>query len=165
MLTDLFWMKGLSLWASRERTSCWFLSSFLLAQQIDEVRTCHRDETCQTAWNTVVLGHDLSLGVKGNSSIWWQMKTQVGENCRTERVNFFPLGRDRQPCCLCVRQIFWNETLPVLLSLLSFTIGLLWLGGKNASVAADRLQLSGSCGQGEPAGLSHTKPCAGSAGD
>lgn len=107
-------MAGLSFWAGRERTSCWSLSlsSFLLAQEIDEVRTCRRDETCQTTWNTVVLGHVLSLGVKGNSNIWWQMKMQVGENYRTERVNFFPLRRDQQPCSLCVRQCFLKSNCP-----------------------------------------------------
>jgi len=39
------------------------------AQQIDEARTCHREEICHVAWYTVVLGQVLFLGVKRNTSI------------------------------------------------------------------------------------------------
>lgn len=77
------------------------------------MRTCHRDEICQTAWNTVVLGLVLSLAVKGNSSIWWQTKMKVGENCITEKVNFLHPQRDQQlPACALVRQCFLKSNCP-----------------------------------------------------
>lgn len=105
-------MAGLSLWAGRERTSCWFLSlsSFLLAQQIDEVRMCRRDETCQTTWNTVVLGHVLSLGVKGTQISDDRWKCKLGKTIELREWIFSLFGEISSHAACVLGSVFWNQT-------------------------------------------------------
>lgn len=88
------------------------------------------------------------------------MKMQVGEHCIAERVNFSPLQRDQQPCSLCVRQCFlksncprYSPCFPSLLacsdSVEKMPVPLL------TGCSWPALGWAGSCGQGEPAALSH----------
>lgn len=165
-------MAGLSLWAGRERTSCWFLSlsSFLLAQQIDEVRTCCRDETCQTTWNTVVLGHVLSLGVKGTQISDDRWKCKLGKTIELREWIFSLFGEISSHAACVLGSVFWNQTARVtLLAFLHHWPAVTrWKKCQSAcwqgAVGQPRAWAS-SCGQGEAAALSHMKPCAGSGGD
>lgn len=56
--------------------------------------------------NAVVLGQVLPLGVKRNTSIWWQMKMQVREKRRPDTGNLLPFWRDPTVCRMHARWLF-----------------------------------------------------------
>lgn len=150
-------MACLSLWAGRERTSCWFLSFFFPSSLADRW-----GEDMPQGWDLPDCLERHSFGARSFPGCEGKLKYLMtdenagwGKPYNWEREFFLALEIRSHAACV-LGSVFWNQTACVTLLAFPHRWPALtrWKECRSACCQS-AVGWAGSCGQGEPAALSH----------